>query len=768
MQIDKTYPLGILFVASSGSPQTSDIIVPVETLSASNSLYFVYGNSSYYTSLEEARGIKYAEINTTDGNSISASIIGSSSVSPSDFTVTDSSGSSLAVTSASISDITASITVSGGNASKSPYTVTYGGKSVFATVSAEVVDSVMVYDGNDLGCTFTNTSSVSFKAWAPLASSVKLLLFADSSSVSGDPAQITDMALGTKGVWSVSGVDCSSYKYYKYRFNNSGSTYDVCDIWAKAASADSVASQIVNINDGTSGVVTGATETYDGTADNYKNPWSGTNYTQAVIYEIHIRDWSRAFVSTSTGKFDDITDALNSSDGKFYEHLKNLGITHVQILPMFDYAQLNSDTIYNWGYNPYNWNVPEGRYVNNDSDGTDAVLQMRHMIQAFHDAGIAVNMDVVYNHTNGTGINSLYDMTVPKYFYRMNGSNYSNGSGCGNEVATNHTMVRKFVIDSLRHWMLDYHINGFRFDVMGCHETSTMKEIYSELRKIDPNVMVYGEPWTGGTSLVVDGCTKSTIDECWNNTADNGVGCFDDGFRDGIKGAEYGGFKQGEVQGIFNDSAIITGLKGSTTADNGFTGRIGRGINYAECHDNYTLFDKLAMSALKVTTYSGDLRSKVTSADLMDTVKAEDKLAAAYMLLAQGTPFINGGQEFLRTKRGNSNSYTSSDTVNQINLKDKTTYSDVYNTYKGLIALRKTYSAFTSASSVSAESLTKGVIKYTADNFVVLFNATDSNYTCTPVNGYAVSISTGSVSIASEKTDTVSIPYKNFVIIKTN
>ena len=198
---------------------------------------------------------------------------------------------------------------------------------------------------------------------------------------------------------------------------------------------------------------------------------------------MHIRDWSRAIVSDSTGKFLEIAESA-----KIIGHLKDLGVTHVQILPMFDYAQVNSDSGYNWGYNPYHYNVPEGRYVTSGyKDGTQAVREMRQRISALHDAGIAVIMDVVYNHTNSTGENSLYDKTVPQYFYRVKADgSYSNGSGCGNEVATNHDMVRKYVIESLRHWMLDYHINGFRFDLMGLAEKETMKAVYDELYKIDP------------------------------------------------------------------------------------------------------------------------------------------------------------------------------------------------------------------------------------------------------------------------------------------
>ena len=252
---------------------------------------------------------------------------------------------------------------------------------------------------------------------------------------------------------------------------------------------------------------------------------------------MHIRDWAKAFSKDNDGKFTEITAELGDS-GKFATHLKDLGITHVQILPMFEYAEKYSDKNYNWGYNPYHYNVPEGRYVDYDTNknGNDAVFQLREMVQAFHDAGIAVIMDVVYNHTSGTHSGSLYDMTVPNYFYRQNETGgYSNGSGCGNETASNRFMYRKYMIDSLKHWMKDYHINGFRFDLMGIHESDTMKEIYEELYKIDNKVMVYGEPWAGG-----DTATDEGAEEAVQSDTGLGAGAFDDDFRNAIKGGEFG------------------------------------------------------------------------------------------------------------------------------------------------------------------------------------------------------------------------------------
>jgi pullulanase len=688
----------------------------------------------------------------------------------SDFTVT--------VDGISLKDVS-SITIS--------YTDELGTDTVTALISDDLMDDwYSIDDVSELG--YNSTTGI-FKTWAPLATSVKVILFADATAVANntpvtDGDTVVEIALTRteKGIWqntSDASDIVSTNKYYKYRLVNNLVTYDVPDIWAKVASKDSKATQIIDIDDSDAKPASWEAS--------YTNPFGSSGaedkaYTEAVIYEMHIRDWSRAFVPTSTGTFEDITDALgNDGAGEFAQHLVDLGITHVQIVPMFEYATAGSnDSDYNWGYNPYNYNTPESRYVKNMTDGTDAVKSMRAMIKAFHDAGIAVNMDVVFNHTSGTKTGSIYDMTIPEYFYRMTNGTYSNGSGCGNEVATNHEMVKNFVIDSLKHWMLDYHINGFRFDLMGLHETSTMKAIYEALSEIDPNVMVYGEPWTGGTSTVVSGVSKTTIDSCTSGYAVNGVACFNDDFRNAIKGAEFGGFKKGQVQGTFDDKSIIKGLLGSwkmatPSTYKGFTFKLGRSINYAECHDNYTLFDKLAMSYLELKpesiTVPVNLIGKLSSEGL-EEVKKQDKLAAAYLFLAQGTPFINGGQEFLRTKMGDENSYASSDTINQIDLSFKETYIDVYNTYKGLIALRKAnIDAFgitnttATANSTTASVVSTGVIKYETGDFCVYFNATSDSVTIS-TTGYTkvVDVTTGTPTEST--TLPSSVAAKSFVILK--
>ncbi|MDY4524787.1 MAG: alpha-amylase family glycosyl hydrolase [Treponema sp.] len=812
-KVDNTADLGILFVANKA--QTDDIIIPKEKLTEGVHFYFIYGQKDIYDSATECKGLKNASIVSKDGNTLDLVVFGCKSATKDSFTVTDKTGAELTIASVNATDTSAKITLTDGDVSKRPYSVTLNGSdTVSANISSDLIDELeLKYTGDDLGVNISGNSAT-FKVWAPSASKVSILFYdsvsdigtykaltvaakanggTDEEELLGEPSGTEEMTADTKtGVWSYELSSIGSKKYYKYQIEVDGKTLYVCDINAKVCAPDSIAAQIVDIND--------SSATPSGWGE-YENPFKGSTYNDAVIYEMHIRDWSRATEKDSTGKFKDF-----ASD-EVIAHLKDLGVTHVQILPMFDYAQVNADENYNWGYNPYHYNVPEGRYVDysSDKDGTAAVKQLREMIQKLHDNGISVIMDVVYNHTSGTTTGSLYDSTVPGYFYRLNADgSYINGSGCGNEVATNHSMVKKYVIDSLKHWMNDYHINGFRFDLMGCLESDTMKEIYDELYKIDPKVMVYGEPWTGGTSGVVDGASAAV-----SGSSGNGVGAFDDDFRDAIKGAEFGGFNIGQIQSANSDSGIVKGLIGESGSNNrNSTGFTGLALHYAECHDNFTLYDKLVYSLDITNTKKLDSTGDVAkswpasvSDEQIDLIKKQNKLAAAYIFLSQGTPFINGGQEFMRTKKGDPDSYAADikggvfwgeiDEVNAIDLSFKTKYADVYNTYKGLIALRKSSTAFTAGTSSTAKTLSKGVTLYNAksdsEEYEVIFNASENDYVLTDVSiegnlglgikdyevsfgrkGKRVTISeeTGEVTTASEESVVSTVPAKSFVILK--
>lgn len=847
LKVDPKYDLGILFNnLKGGSPQTENIGIPKAKFQTATSFYFNWNSKAYYEKIDDCAGVFSASITSIDKSAKTAklklvtSLI--KSIAKNDITVKDSNGKELSLKisgeSISISNDSAAFEIADDSSSEAsilnfPYTVIYKTKELRAGIGMKLIDELYGNTANSvegLGLTLSGTTAT-FKTWAPTAKTVNVLLYKDSADAydssktkTFDAPGATTSEWGTAptgaavvamtmdsatGVWSVENVDVSSYKYYKYQITVEDKTYYVSDIWHTVAGPDSVASQIVSIDD--------ASTKPTGWESAYTNPFTSTSYNDAVIYEMHIRDWSRAYSRDSTGKFKDITNALGANgSGEFAKHLKDLGITHVQILPMFDYAQINSNKNYNWGYNPYHYNVPEGRYVTEGyTDGIQAVLEAREMIKAFHDAGIAVIMDVVYNHTSGTLTGSLYDSTVPGYFYRQNADgSYSDGSGCGNETASDRVMVQKYMIDSLKHWVNDYHINGFRFDLMGIHDKDTMKAIYDELYKIDNSILVYGEPWTAGTSALDS--SKSAAVSAGLGTSGNGYGAFDDDFRDALKGAEYGGFNRGQIQGNYEDANLILGLSGETIAKNkrNDTGKTGLALHYVECHDNYTLFDKLVYSMDSTISGNGDWAVKfenlsnsvMKDESKVNLIKKENKLAAAYVFLSQGTPFINGGQEFMRTKKGSPDSYSADkkggitwtntagkyniDDVNTIDLSLKEKYIDVYNTYKGLIHLRKDYDAFRKPSNATAEKLKSGVTLYEVSgsngNFAVVFNATNNDESFDKIEGNLVTVDTklslaGSYFglilddvdvdvepyvISSQKAQFSSVPAKSFIIIK--
>lgn len=882
---------------SDDAKMTGDVILSPR---AGQVIFIDAKGKNFYTDqamTEGLEGIDSAYITSKDGNTIKVNVVGYSKIEKSQVTVKDKDGTALTVSTVALADKVLTVTVTGGALNKAPYTVKIDTNEKTVTVDPEVnaqiademADDIASGDHEvkDFGVTVTDTGA-SFKMWAPTADSVKLLLFASATDcgVKGTDiaygkwktkpadvaaANIKDMTKGDNGVWSVTlnSTALGANKYYKYRITRGTKVYDIADIWSKACAPDGVASQIVDIN--TSPDAAADSKTY-GTIAGYVNPFGGSGnstqkkYSEAVIYEMHIWDWGAASATANDVHFEDFASDANIA------HLNDLGVTHVQILPMYEYATTRADTRYNWGYDPYHYNVPESRY-SAAADGAGVVKSMRTMINKLHAAGIAVIMDVVYNHTSGTGESSLYDMTEPKYFYRLNADGtYANGSGCGNETATNHAMYKKYVLDSLKHWMLDYHINGFRFDLMGIHEKETMKEFYDELVKIDKNVMVYGEPWTGGTSLAEAPSTTATK----STSGANGVAAFDDGIRDAIKGSVFDRIVGGQVQGEggkhlyagekaprggYNDEGIIDGLTkgGHGTGSRNETGDLNLSIRYVACHDNNTLFDKLCLanSARTADTehakHVGDMLDEIDptkneplaarlkaagyfekvitdddkKAAALEYIKDEDKLAAAYMILAQGTPFLYGGQDFCRTKLGNDNSYGGESTVtlaqyheeNYIDLTRKRDFEDVYNVYKGLIALRKAnprdFGAVTTE--VSAEVFTgtiaepeddsddssddaapggkgrgdsttttataakiPGTTVYITPNFKVIYNATDStiNIAASDLTGYTKEIDVSS-GAPVEVTDDGSgkpprggsglsdkVPPKSFVIFK--
>ena len=465
-----------------------------------------------------------------------------------------------------------------------------------------------------------------------------------------------------------------------------------------------------------------------------------------MIYELHIRDLSSDASSgiQNTGKFLGLTErGTKNSEGLAtgLDHILDLGVTHVQILPSYDYATVDETKLdtaqFNWGYDPKNYNVPEGSYSTDPYHGEVRVNEMKQMIQTLHENGIRVNMDVVYNHTYNL-TDSWFQKTVPDYYYRKNGDNYSNGSGCGNETASERAMMRKYIVDSVVYWATEYHVDGFRFDLMGVHDLDTMKAVREALDQVDPSIMVYGEGWTGGESALpaAQQATKNHIYQL------DRVGAFSDDIRDGIKGSVFDSLDKGFVSGKDGmEESIKFGVVAATPhpqvmiskndkKSTNWSGQPGQSINYISCHDNLTFWDKLAISN------ADDSEA--------DRVKM-NKLGSAIILTSQGVSFMQAGEEMLRSKPNeksesgfDENSYCSPDATNSIKWDNKGNVIDTYEYYKGLIAFRKAHSSLRMTTATDIQNtltfmsgLDANVVAYTikgeaqgetAQNITVIYN----------------------------------------------
>ena len=593
------------------------------------------------------------------------------------------------------------------------------------------------YSGNDLGATYTKQATT-FKVWAPTATKAAVKLYSTGSSEE-EGAQslgIKQMTKGNNGVWSVTVEGDIKNVYYTYAITVGGITRETVDIYAKAVGVNGNRGMVVDLD---------STDPEGWENDKhvlYDDP------TDAVVWEVHIKDFSSSETSGVSvkyqGKYLAFTESgttLNS-EGEIstcIDYLKKLGVTHVQLLPVYDYAtvdetQTDSDE-FNWGYDPKNYNVPEGSYSTNPYDGNTRITEFKQMIMALHDAGIGVIMDVVYNHTF-TAEGGWFESTVPGYYYRMNPDNtFSDGSGCGNETASDHLMYRKYMIDSIRYWVTEYHIDGFRFDLMGVHDVTTMNEIRKALDKL-PNggskIIMYGEPWTGGSlGTTIATCVKDNIDQL-----DNRIGAFNDIFRDAVKGHVFNASEKGFVQ----DGSCLTSLVGaicanSTSGISKWANQPSQVVTYTSAHDNYTLYDKLVLSVKDDKSF--------TERD--NTIVEMNKLTAAITLTSQGISFMQAGEEFARTKLGDENSYCSSTEINQLDWSSLVKYNDLQSYYSGLMEIRRNFKPFRDATSKSANLMKfsndteNGVISYTLENTLtsgkewsqvaVIFNSSDKEQT---------------------------------------
>lgn len=423
-----------------------------------------------------------------------------------------------------------------------------------------------------------------------------------------------------------------------------------------------------------------------------------TNKNDAILYEVHLRDFTISPESgideNLCGKFlgavkeNTIYSDSDKQVSTGIDSLVELGITHIHLLPIFDFSSVDERKIdeednRNWGYDPKNYNAPDGCYSLDPYDPTQRIKGVREMILKFHQRGIGVVMDMVYNHMTDT---ANLDKIVPKYYFRTNDlGNFTNGSGCGNELATERPMVSKFVQDSVVHWIKNYKINGVRFDLMELIDLDTIKNIVTKVKQVDPNVIIYGEPWKADYSPLTNGTHRGT-------QRNQDFSIFNDSFRDAIRGNNNhgNGFINGNPHSPENMGNVIEGLRGSI---HNLTARPNESVNYADAHDNYTLWDQIEKSQ-NHNIATNCYRKNIPSNIFESTLVRQNALALGIILTAQGIPFIHGGAEFLRTKQGDHNSYKSGDEINAFHWSDKLHYKDFFDYVKGLIKLRKQHPAF--------------------------------------------------------------------------
>ena len=566
------------------------------------------------------------------------------------------------------------------------------------------------YNGNDLGATYTKKATT-FKVWSPTASEVKVRLYKHGSEKENKDGffKEQDMTFDkSNGVWSCTLTGDLKNIYYTYVVTNDGKAEEVVDIYAKAVGANGKRGMIVDLS---------STNPTDWNKDAHKTV---KNQTDAVIWEVQVKDFSYAENSgvskENRGKFlaftedGTVVDGVSGNNATCISYLKKLGVNYVQINPMYDFGSVDEtgkDDQFNWGYDPVNYNAPEGSFSSNPYDGNVRINECKQMIKALHDAGIGVIMDVVYNHTY-TGEDSYFNRTVPNYYYRMNSDGtFSDGSGCGNDTASEHKMFRKFMIDSITYWASEYHIDGFRFDLMGLHDCDTMNQIRYALDEINPQILMYGEAWDLKTACD-DGTVLAT--QANMDKLDSRIGAFDDTVRDAIKGNTFDATDKGFLASGKKTGNIKIGLSGECV--NGWASAPTQSVVYSSCHDNYTLYDKLVSSL-----YPDEKDFRKRHANLVEMTK----LNAATIFSAQGMTFFLAGEEFCRSKDGDENSFKSSATLNMIDWESVNNYSDVVEYYKGMIQIHKKFNAFRDPTTTTAKNLdffendTKGLVAFAVD-----------------------------------------------------
>ncbi|MBE6542126.1 MAG: type I pullulanase [Ruminococcaceae bacterium] len=578
----------------------------------------------------------------------------------------------------------------------------YGEKAVVPTgiFDSEYFAEKYYYDGDDLGAVIDG-GSTTFKVWAPTASSVVLNLFEAGDGV--DAYKNVEMTKGDYGVWSHT-EQCGHGTYYTYSVTTSVGTQEAVDPYAKAAGLNGNRGMVVDLS---------LTDPEGWKSDSFTAGIE--SYSDAIIWEVHVRDFSNKIESSQyKGKYLAFTESglVNESGVPVgVDYLKQLGISHVHLLPVYDYATVDESSPedeFNWGYDPKNYNVPEGSYSTNPYDGAVRINEFKQMVMALHEAGIGVIMDVVYNHTYDA--NSSFNRIVPYYYYRYTstGAN-SSASGCGNDTASERYMFGKFMVDSTSYLIDEYDLDGFRFDLMGLHDLATMQKVESAVHTINPEAIIYGEGWTMGATI--DGSAQANQSHISQivptGDAIGGIAVFNDATRDGLKGSVFDKTARGYISGSSKATAskILFGIRGGIGVGQGWTVSDSMVINYMSAHDNNTLWDKLILSN---PDNSDDERNRMNN------------LGAAIIMVSRGTPFWQAGEEMLRTKDGDENSYKSSDEINNINWDSLAEGTREYSTmlyYKGLIEMRKAYKIFSQSDvEITHSEFADGALAVTIDD----------------------------------------------------
>jgi len=538
-------------------------------------------------------------------------------------------------------------------------------------VTSSEFEKKFTYTGDDLGPTYTKDAT-NFRLWAPTATKVELLTF---SSATSEVKSRYSMKKDVQGTWVYKLDGDNDGLIYTYNVEVYGAENEAVDPYVRSATAN-----------GKRGVVVNLASTNPEGWKKAKPDFSGKP-TDAVIYELHVRDLSMdksaPFPASVRGKFLGLTYSnLKGKSGEpvGIKAIKDLGITHLQLLPIYDFASVDElKPTFNWGYDPLNYNVPEGSYSSDPKNPKARIKELKQAIQSLHSQGIRVVMDVVYNHVYDASSFSQSKI-VPGYWFRTdNDGKLTSASGCGNDSASERSMVRKFIVDSVKYWASEYNLGGFRFDLMGLHDIETMRQVRAALDEIDPTIIIIGEGWNMGTHPSEIRSNQRNITQL------PGIAVFNDQIRDGIKGSVFNSADKGFATGISAKRAnVMAGIVGnidfsSVTTPAFSTLSPAQSVNYVEAHDNNTLQDKLRLS---LDTKSEPLISQY------------HRLASSIPLLAQGIPFIHAGQEFQRSKGGDSNSYQSGDEINSLKWGLVTKNATTRKYFKGLLSLRSQHPAF--------------------------------------------------------------------------